>query len=269
MHKRNGDTLIEVTLAVGIFSLVAIAVVAVVNNSTSGAQTALETTLAREEIDTQAEALRFIQSSYINSETVDETTDTSDPQFKYKQLWDKITKLAKTPTEINSSGDLSYRLETCQKLYTKEADGSNRILHEGAFIINPQKIGISTETSGWENQIIISSTKSKANLNKFTAASTYPHIVYGTSNATESLADDSSNQGIYKIEGFYVIAIEGPKTLVVSEKGGTVLNALVAAYYDFYIRSCWYESGATTPTTVSTLMRLYNPDVVKLYPKED
>ena len=63
--SKRGDTLIEVMLAVGIFSMVAVAVVAVMSGGTSSAQTALETTLAREEINTQAEALRFIQSSYI------------------------------------------------------------------------------------------------------------------------------------------------------------------------------------------------------------
>ena len=51
MHKRVGDTLVEVTLAIGIFSMVAIAVVAVVSGSTSGAQSALETTVTREQID--------------------------------------------------------------------------------------------------------------------------------------------------------------------------------------------------------------------------
>ena len=60
---KKGDTLVEVTLAVGIFSMIAIAVVAVMSNGTSESQTALETTLAREEIDTQVEALRFIQAA--------------------------------------------------------------------------------------------------------------------------------------------------------------------------------------------------------------
>lgn len=262
---KKGDTLIEVTLAVGIFSLVAIAVVAVVNGSTSGAQTALETTLAREEIDTQAEALRFIQSSYINSKTADKETDKKDPQFKYKILWDEIVnKLAKEPTEINTDNDLTYQLTSCQELYNKEPDGSNRILREGAFIINPQKIGIDINKPDWIDQVIVSS-KTGNNLDKFAEASTYPRIVYDS--GEDNLIDNTSNNGIAQVEGLYVIAVKGPKTLVV-KPDGTVASP-VAAYLDFYIRSCWYESGANTPTTVSTLMRLYNPDVVKLYPKED
>ena len=44
---KRGDTLIEVMLAVGIFSMVAVAVVAVMSGGTSSAQTALETTLGK------------------------------------------------------------------------------------------------------------------------------------------------------------------------------------------------------------------------------
>ena len=81
---KRGDTLIEVMLAVGIFSMVAVAVVAVMSGGTSSAQTALETTLTREAIDAQAEALRFIQSSYIAEK--DNTADAS-----YAKLWRAIT----------------------------------------------------------------------------------------------------------------------------------------------------------------------------------
>ena len=62
---KKGDTLVEVSLAIGIFSMVAIAAVSVINGSTNGAQASLESTITREEIDGQAEALRFIQSAYV------------------------------------------------------------------------------------------------------------------------------------------------------------------------------------------------------------
>ena len=81
---KKGDTLIEVLLAVGIFSMIAISVVAVMSGGTSSAQTALETTLAREEIDAQAEALRYIHDSYIN----DKNSDNSD--LPTVALWRKI-----------------------------------------------------------------------------------------------------------------------------------------------------------------------------------
>ena len=49
---KRGDTLIEVTIAIGIFSMIAIMAVLVVNTSISGTQAALENTVTREEINT-------------------------------------------------------------------------------------------------------------------------------------------------------------------------------------------------------------------------
>ena len=85
MKRRKGDTLIEVAFAIGIFSLVAITVVAVISASTSAAQASLETTLTREDIDSQAEALRFIHDSYINGIQSAKTGDN-----KYENLWKRI-----------------------------------------------------------------------------------------------------------------------------------------------------------------------------------
>ena len=45
MGIRHGDTLIEVAIAIAIFSLVSIGVVSVVSSSTSAAQSALEITV--------------------------------------------------------------------------------------------------------------------------------------------------------------------------------------------------------------------------------
>ena len=84
---KKGDTLIEVLLAVGIFSMIAISVVAIMSGGTSSAQTALETTLAREEIDAQAEALRYIHSSYINEKNSDNASLSS------VALWRRITNM--------------------------------------------------------------------------------------------------------------------------------------------------------------------------------
>ena len=61
----RGDTLIEVLFAVTVFSLVAVGGMAIMNQGTALAQRSLELTLVREEIDTQAETLRFIHDSYI------------------------------------------------------------------------------------------------------------------------------------------------------------------------------------------------------------
>lgn len=56
--SARGDTIIEVLLAVTVFSLVAVTAIVVMNHGTSSAQRSLEVTQVKQQIDAQAEALR-------------------------------------------------------------------------------------------------------------------------------------------------------------------------------------------------------------------
>jgi len=69
INHRNtrGDTLIEVLFAVAVFSLVAVGSLSIMNQGAATAQRSLEITLVRQEIDAQAETLRFLNSSYIQA----------------------------------------------------------------------------------------------------------------------------------------------------------------------------------------------------------
>lgn len=65
MLKRDaqrGDTLIEVIVAFGIFSLVLLGVYAVMNRGIATAQESLEVTLVRSHMDSQASLLRFARN---------------------------------------------------------------------------------------------------------------------------------------------------------------------------------------------------------------
>jgi type II secretory pathway pseudopilin PulG len=64
-QKSNGDTLIEVLFATAVFSLIAVGGLSIMNKGTAASQRALEITLVRNEIDSQAEVLRFLNASYI------------------------------------------------------------------------------------------------------------------------------------------------------------------------------------------------------------
>ena len=60
MRKLNrGDTLVEVLLGVTIFSLVAVIALETMNRGMAIAQHSLETTLVRQQVDAQAEMLRY------------------------------------------------------------------------------------------------------------------------------------------------------------------------------------------------------------------
>lgn len=65
-HER-GDTIIEVLFAVTVFAMVAVGSLSIMNQGTGSAQRSLEITLVREQINAQAEAIRFIHQAYVTS----------------------------------------------------------------------------------------------------------------------------------------------------------------------------------------------------------
>ena len=266
---KKGDTLIEVTLAIGIFSMVAVSVVAVMGNGTAGAETALETTLTREEIDAQADALRFIHSSYLS--------DHKHEDDRYSKLWTAITEKA---IDLKSSNVdiVTYSPTTCDALYTKgEGDTNSPLGNQNAFVINTDYLGSYSNDpfNGSDKETLIKNAVKKAVVrynddnNKFKIASTYPHLIYqNQKNETEDqsvLTDNYDN--FARAEGIYVIAVKDAGTEITGEDSFET----VSAFYDFYIRTCWYGVGDEFPSTISTVIRLYNPDVIvarKIQPSE-
>lgn len=246
---KKGDTLIEVLLAVGIFSMIAIAVVAVLSGGTNSAQTALESTVAREEIDAQAEALRYIHTAYIadkDSNSNDDHTDTN--KLPAVQLWQTITNNALV-LKNNSSDDsiLKYAPSKCQDLY--DSSKSNNIFAQKAFVLNVRKLN-----EGKDAYISVNKSPSV-----FQPPTTYPRLIFGTSTADNLIASDSNN--LFRAEGIYVIAVADASGTQLIDLDGSVPKTSVG-FYDFYIRSCWYGNDTEEPSTISTVIRLYNPDVL-------
>jgi type II secretory pathway pseudopilin PulG len=67
LQKERGDTIIEVLFAVTVFAMVAVGTLTIMNQGTATAQRSLEITLVREQIDAQAEAIRYIHQAYVTS----------------------------------------------------------------------------------------------------------------------------------------------------------------------------------------------------------
>jgi len=65
VRHEKGDTLIEVLFAVTVFSLVIVGSLSLMNQGLAASQRALEITQVREQIDGQAETLRFMHDSYV------------------------------------------------------------------------------------------------------------------------------------------------------------------------------------------------------------
>lgn len=190
---QTGDTLIEVLFAVTVFSLVAVGSLSIMNQGTATAQRSLEITLVRQEIDAQAEALRFIHDSYIATYPSPVSGEASDE-------WLKIID--------NKSVVQASAFGTCPQTPPT-----------GAFIVN-------TKTAKVEQ------TAAKLT---FTVP-TYSQLRYNT--AIPSV--------LTKAEGIWVEAVRS----VAKNGTGSV---------DFHIRACWQSSQQTTPMTLGTIVRLYEP----------
>ncbi len=245
---KKGDTLIEVTIAVGIFSMVAIAMVAVMSNGVANAQTALESTLAREEIDIQAEALRYIQASYI--------ANANETDKKFASLWREITRDAIVLNNDESNEITQYAPTSCEELYNPSA--ANNIVDQHGFILNPRKMGDFTEDT-------IGSVyfTARGNSDRFTAATINPRLVFGSENngATENTLNSQYDMydSLYRAEGIYVVPVRDANTTVIVNEDG---SSRTSAFFDFYIRTCWYGSRSNDASIISTVIRLYDPDVV-------
>ncbi len=60
-----GDTIVEVLFAVAVFAMVAVGSMSIMNQGTATAERSLEVTLVRQQIDAQAEAIRYIHEAYV------------------------------------------------------------------------------------------------------------------------------------------------------------------------------------------------------------
>lgn len=67
LRGQRGDTIIEVLFAITVFAMVAVGSLSIMNQGTATAQRALEITLVRQQIDAQAEAIRYIHQAYVAS----------------------------------------------------------------------------------------------------------------------------------------------------------------------------------------------------------
>lgn len=66
-RAEQGDTIIEVLFAVAVFAMVGVGAMSIMSQGTAAAQRSLEITLVRQQMDAQAEAIRYIHQSYVAS----------------------------------------------------------------------------------------------------------------------------------------------------------------------------------------------------------
>lgn len=269
---RRGDTLIEVMFSVTVFALVIVISVNLMNGGLNTAQKTLETTMTRNEMDAQAEAIRFIHNSYLAEREL------ASDNRQFYELWRRIVDVnAIKPSQFSTYYTEDYRtITSCSDLY----EGSDYMDGTNAFVLNTRliqpRIGNSTQyqySSGGSapinytdllNSIIVSDTTDSGN--KLQPTSLYPRIIYsrfGTNNIQDSetsaagyssLKESERYLEVARAEGIWLVAVRGGKDAEADD--------LEPEYYDFYIHSCWHSIGRSTPSTIVTIVRLYNPEVI-------
>jgi type II secretory pathway pseudopilin PulG len=223
---RRGDTIIEVMFAIVIFCLVSIISITLMNNGVSTAQASLELTMARNEIDAQAEALRFVQNSF--------SAERNAASRPYESIWHSITNQA---VEANKLGNFPPASCTAADTYLNSGDTK-------AFILNTREVGTSPVLKGAaDSSSIIQPT------------ALYPRLIFGTAtdNSDTTLAETAGLTTLRRAEGIWIIAVKG---IIPAGKSQP-------EFYDFHIRTCWYAPGRSVPTTIATIIRLYNPEIIQ------
>ena len=67
IQRDSGDTLIEVLFAIMIFSLIIVSALVLMNQGVAASQRSLAITTVRQQMDGQAETLRFLHESYVDA----------------------------------------------------------------------------------------------------------------------------------------------------------------------------------------------------------
>ena len=278
---KRGDTIIEVMFAIAVFCLVAVLSITMMNLGVNSAENALEVVTARNELNAQAEALRFIHSSYVSEKTLPSLSDPAyKPGEKYQQyelLWNTIIENAITPAEAKESGlldladtinsnDGSAQVAGCERVY--EATNTGTMLSRNhAFILNTRNLS-SLDASGHAD-VSVSYISARENPEFFSAAPLNARVLFTTAARFDQIknngaifdseTDENSSEKftdgapIYR----YVAQAEGIWVIAVTDGNAD------PQYYDFYIESCWYGPNTTSPTALDTVIRLYNPEKVK------
>ena len=104
MRNQAGDTLIEVLFAVTVFSFVVVSTLGIMNQGTAASQRSLEITLVRQQIDAQAETLRFMHDSYVAVYQSGLTFDVSDGSTSPAEEWYKMSTSGLSATSASPFG---------------------------------------------------------------------------------------------------------------------------------------------------------------------
>lgn len=206
LRQQKGDTIIEVLFAVTVFAMVAVGGLAIMNQGISTAQRSLEITLVRQQIDAQAEAIRFIHQAYVAAFQKSGPSPVGTAEQWVAMTSKTMGRGANAPSDFGQ---------------TPTSGCPSTVPGEKPFILNAR-------TATMASTAPVMSPPSNGSMPPFS------QVLYN--------ADSSINQAY----GLWVEAIPS-----------AAVN--VPGFVDFHIRACWNGPGSSTPMTLGTIVRLYEP----------
>lgn len=201
---QKGDTLIEVLLAFAILSLVVVGALSIMNRGTIAAEQSFETTLVRQQIDGQANTLRYLHDAYIAHYTPGATAATLGATTPAGQWATMSSKLS--ATHASSITDLT----ACPASSPA-----------GSFVLDPSTAQFKGVGTGMVHSV------------------TFSQVAYKSTGAFDTA------QGLW---------IEGIRSVPSGDA-----NQNNTRYIDFHIVACWDAPGGGPPSTIATIVRLYEP----------
>lgn len=223
MRRKSqlGDTLIEVVLAITIFSAGAVAAVVIMNNGITNAQRSLEITLVRNQINNQAELLRhlnnvaLVSSGRLFAADAASGSATSGVQNEWAKIKDLAVPVAQNYDEIQTTEDCS-----------------------------PDKINI----PGTKVFFIDPKTGKVQAIN-----TTVPQNFKKESPFAKVTGSDADTGAAATSDMIWIYAVQAGG----GEGRGKLTNT---NFYDFHIRACWDAPDGANVQKLGTIVRLYEPN---------
>jgi hypothetical protein len=193
---------------------------------------------------------------------------------QFRKAWQTITKNSVPASTIGDSFDIN-NMESCEDPYANNGHLSNY----KAFVVNPRLLIPNNYSDNKNSTGIVVKDMSYLGKNynellahmlvyyssdnqKLFAPSLYPRIIYKELKSSSSGKTDDGNlsdrgviyNDISRAEGIWVSAVGNAQNNI---------NVKRSDYYDFYIRTCWHSAGSKSASTITTVVRLYNPEVME------
>ena len=258
-----GDTIVEAVVAIAIYSIVAVLALSSMSSGLSTAQRNLESTMSRTAIDSQSDALRYYYESYIAAKS-----GKKDDAF-YGKIWEEISPKGSDvdPVSLDDVDERSCQeLIEADRLKLKEVEESKRgkifalsgrgALSSAVDIVGNKVYGFG---AGELNKINQSSYINYQIIGNISAAPLYPRITYSTMDSSGNI--DSSETGAMDVLNSDGDSDGNRQSRVANTAEGVwIFPKKTNKGYDFFVRTCWNPVGSKSPSTFTSVVRLYNAD---------